>query len=86
MPLCPTGYALASFRPHPISDSSLGTAEMLKPFKKEKLKKKESISAICFSINLHLGMWRFLPIKIYKQKSTGGNLPPGQNAGLYVKY
>jgi len=78
MPLCPIGYALASFRPRPISDSSLGTAETLELFKKAKLKKKESISAICFSINLHLGMRWFLPIKISASgNQQEENLTPG---------
>lgn len=43
MPVCPTGYTLASFRPCPISNSSLGTAKMPKLSKKAKLKKKKGI-------------------------------------------
>lgn len=39
MPVCPTGYTLTSFRPCPISHSSLGTAKMPKLSKKAKLKK-----------------------------------------------
>lgn len=41
MPVCPTGYTLTSFRPCPISDSSLGTAKMPELSKKAKLKKKK---------------------------------------------
>lgn len=74
MPVCPTGYTLTSFRPCPISDSSLITAKMPELSKKSKLKKSHprNIEDICFFINLHLGMWQFLPIKICQQESTGG--------------
>lgn len=72
MPVCPTGYALASFRPCPISHPSLGTAERLELFEKSKAERNSFISAACFPIHLHLGTWRFLPIKIGKRQSMGG--------------
>lgn len=72
MPVCPTGYALASFRPPPISHPSLGTAERLELFEKSKAERNSFISAACFPIHLHLGTQRFLPMKIGKQHSTGG--------------
>lgn len=86
MPLCPTGYALASFRPRPISDSSLGT-ECFNYSEKQSgktttTKKKGSIfSAICFSINLHLGMRRFVSDQNSPKAINGRkNLTPKPNA------
>lgn len=89
MPMGLAGYALASFRPHPVSDSSLGTAEMLEPFKKAKLEKKKKDNLFqpsVFPLTSILECGGSFPSKFASRTQWEENLTPGLNAGLYVKY
>lgn len=77
MPVCPTGYALASFRPHPIADSSLGTAEMLELFKKAKLKKRNLFQPSVFLLTSILERGGSFPSEFANRNQREENLTPG---------
>lgn len=77
MPVCPTGYALASFRPCPVSDSSLGTAEMTELSKKAKFKKKGIFKPSGFSLTSILECGSSFPSKFANRNQQEENFTPG---------
>lgn len=77
MPLCPTGYALTSFWPCPVSDSSLGTAKMPKLSKKAKLKKKGVFKPSGFSLTSILEGSSSFPSKFANGNQQEENFAPG---------